>query len=229
MTGFIIAIKKDKSWVMANWNTRDIAQLLDPFICQHKASLVWHNYCKEVLRLIYKYWDYVIATFYHACHKSKKTLCQLSQIARNSFSYTNACFLVNTRIVKKSYPINTHCRLYSKFGYITDINWKLSIFPRLSLLVLLWLTFIMPTLRTFWKNLFPWTYAIIWVLAITVYIDNFFKAYFRCSFFSFQLLFLPRSQWIILDLALRGILRLFMPEIEQMLSQILRKMSETID
>ncbi len=124
ITGFITAVKKDKSWVMVDWNTRDVAQLLHLLICQHKAGLVGHNRYEEVLMLIYKYWGHGIVTLYRAYHKREKTLRQLCQVARNNFSSTDSSHLVNSKIVKKSYLVNPHRRLYSKFGYVTGINWK---------------------------------------------------------------------------------------------------------
>ncbi len=70
----IIVVKKDKSWAIVDWNARDIAQLLDPFTCYHKASLVRHDHCKDVLRLINKHWGPTIVVFFCVYYKSKKTL-----------------------------------------------------------------------------------------------------------------------------------------------------------
>ncbi len=53
--GLITAVKKDKSWVMVHWNTKNVAQLLDPLTCHYKAGLVGRNRHEEVLRLINKY------------------------------------------------------------------------------------------------------------------------------------------------------------------------------
>lgn len=86
---------------MIYWNTRDVVQLLDPLTYHHKAGLVEHNRSKEALRLINKYWDPAIVVFFYAHHESEKTLCQLGQVARESFSYVDARVLVNSRIVKK--------------------------------------------------------------------------------------------------------------------------------
>ncbi len=99
--GLIIAVKKDKSWAMVYWNAKDVAQLLDPLIRHHKASLIGCNCREEVLRLINKYRGPVITAFFRACHESQKTLRQLGQFARDSFSYADARLLVNSRIVKK--------------------------------------------------------------------------------------------------------------------------------
>ena len=75
--------------------------MLDLFIYHHKAGLIRRNHCQKALRLSNKYWGPAIAAFFCICHKSEKTLRQLGQGVRNSFSYANACLLINSRIVKK--------------------------------------------------------------------------------------------------------------------------------
>ncbi len=54
-----------------------------------------------MLRLINKHWGPAIAAFFRARHESEKTLHQLGQVARDSFSYADARLLVNSRIVEK--------------------------------------------------------------------------------------------------------------------------------
>lgn len=86
---------------MIDWNAKNVAQLLDPLICHHKAGLVGRNYHEEALRLINKHWVPAIAAFFHTYHENKKILHQFGQITRESFSYANTCLVVNSRIVKK--------------------------------------------------------------------------------------------------------------------------------
>ncbi len=62
----------------------------------------------------------MIAAFFCARHKCEKTLRQLGQVARDSFSYADACLLVNSRIVKKI--LSRQCTLRTIFKTRTS-NW----------------------------------------------------------------------------------------------------------
>ncbi len=86
---------------MVHWNAKDVAQLLDPLTCHHKAGLVGRNRREEALKLINKHWGPAMAAFFCARHESEKTLRQLGQVARDSFSYIDARLLVKSRIVEK--------------------------------------------------------------------------------------------------------------------------------
>ena len=99
--GLIKAIKKDKSWALAEWSTNKVEQLLVPLSRHVRAARVGRTRRQGALTTINRHWGPEVTAYFRSRNESEKTLRQLSHLSRNSFSYPEARRLVNARVVER--------------------------------------------------------------------------------------------------------------------------------
>lgn len=99
--GLIKAIKKDKSWALAEWSTNEVEQLLVPLSRHVRAARIGRTRHQGALTTINRHWGPEVTAHFCSCNASKKILRQLSHLSRNFFSYSEARRLVNARVVEK--------------------------------------------------------------------------------------------------------------------------------
>ena len=99
--GLIKAIKKDKSWALAEWSTNEVEQLLVPLNRHIRAARVGRTRRQGALTTINRHWGPEVTAYFRSRNESEKTLRQLSHLSRNCFSYPEARRLVNARVVER--------------------------------------------------------------------------------------------------------------------------------
>ena len=99
--GLIKAIKKNKSWALAEWSINELEQLLVP-LSRHIQAIRIERTCRlGALIIINRHWGPKMTTHFRSRNKSKKILRQLSYLSRNSYLYPKAQRLVNVCMIKK--------------------------------------------------------------------------------------------------------------------------------
>lgn len=88
LSNCIIVIKKNNSWQNKKWTFIDIIQIFFLLACYNKAIQVRRN-CryKQILKILNKYQDLIVTSFFYSCHKTIKTLRQLVYLASSFFCY----------------------------------------------------------------------------------------------------------------------------------------------
>ena len=99
--GLIKAMKKDKSWSIANWTKQDVKELLAPIARHVRADQTGRNRREGALGTITKHWGPDVTGFFRSRDESEKCLRQIAHIACNYFSYSDARRYVNAVVVER--------------------------------------------------------------------------------------------------------------------------------
>lgn len=97
----IKAMKKNKSWSIANQTKQVVKKILTPIAWHVRVNQTGKNYQKGAFSIITKHWGSDVTGFFPSCNKSEKCLRQIAHITCNYFLYFNTWHYVNAVVVER--------------------------------------------------------------------------------------------------------------------------------